>query len=95
MRTISPKEIKQEPTSQLLTEESSNAGSGFETSKEDRTQQEEKTGNLSTNAKKYTKLKIYERSRSIRKCKKCTNKHKVETMKNKFISRWQRCPHKA
>ena len=36
------KGIKHKETSQLLTEESSDAGSGFETSKEDRTQQEEK-----------------------------------------------------
>ena len=42
MKTISPKGIKHKKTSQLLTEESSDAGSGFETSKEDRTQQEEK-----------------------------------------------------
>ena len=41
-KTISPKGIKHKETSQLLTEESSDAGSGFETSKEDRTQQEEK-----------------------------------------------------
>ena len=41
-RTFAPKRIKQKETSQLLTEESSDAGSGFETSKEDRTQQEEK-----------------------------------------------------
>ena len=42
MKTISPKGIKHNETSQLLTEESSDAGTGFETSKEDRTQQEEK-----------------------------------------------------
>ena len=41
-KTISPKGIKHKETSQLLTEESSDAGSGFETSKEDRTQQEGK-----------------------------------------------------
>ena len=41
-KTISPKGIKHKETSQLITEESSDAGSGFETSKEDRTQQEEK-----------------------------------------------------
>ena len=41
-KTISPKGIKHKETSQLLTEESSDAGSGFKTSKEDRTQQEEK-----------------------------------------------------
>ena len=41
-RTFAPKRIKHKETSHLLTEESSNAGSGFETSKEDRTQQEEK-----------------------------------------------------
>ena len=41
-KTISPKGIKHKETSQLLTEESSDAGSGFETSKEDRTQQEKK-----------------------------------------------------
>ena len=41
-KSISPKGIKHKETSQLLTEESSDAGSGFETSKEDRTQQEEK-----------------------------------------------------
>ena len=34
------KRIKHKETSQLLTEESSDARSGFETSKEDRTQQE-------------------------------------------------------
>ena len=39
---ISPKRIKHEDTSQLLTKESSDTGSGFETSAEDRTQQEEK-----------------------------------------------------
>ena len=42
--TISPKGINHKETSQLLTEESSDAGSGFETSKEDRTQQEDKNG---------------------------------------------------
>ena len=41
-RTFAPKRIKHKETGQLLTEESSDAGSGFETSKEDRTQQEEK-----------------------------------------------------
>ena len=41
-KTISPKGIKHKENSQLLTEGSSDAGSGFETSKEDRTQQEEK-----------------------------------------------------
>ena len=41
-RKRAPKRIKHKETSQLLTEESSDAGSGFETSKEDRTQQEEK-----------------------------------------------------
>ena len=41
-KTFAPKRIKHKETSQLLTEESSDAGSGFETSKEDRTQQEEK-----------------------------------------------------
>ena len=42
MKTFAPKRIKHKETSQLLTEESSDAGSGFETSKEDRTQSEEK-----------------------------------------------------
>ena len=41
-KTFATKRTKHEETSQLLTEESSDAGSGFETSKEDRTQQEEK-----------------------------------------------------
>ena len=41
-KTISPKGIKHKETSQLFTEESSDAGRDFETSKEDRTQQEEK-----------------------------------------------------
>ena len=41
-KTISLKGIKHKETSHLLTKESSDAGSGFETSKEDRTQQEEK-----------------------------------------------------
>ena len=41
-KTNSPEEIEHKETSQLLTEESSDAGSGFEASKEDRTQQEEK-----------------------------------------------------
>ena len=41
-QTNSPKGIKHKETSQLLTEESSDTGSGFETSKEDRTQHEEK-----------------------------------------------------
>ena len=41
-KTFAPKRIKHKETSQLLTEESSDVGSGFETSKEDRTQQEEK-----------------------------------------------------
>ena len=39
---ISPKGIKQKETSQLLTEESSDAGSGFENSKENRSREEEK-----------------------------------------------------
>ena len=41
-KTFAPKKSQHEETSQLLTEEFSNAGSGFETSKEDRIQQEEK-----------------------------------------------------
>ena len=41
-KTFAPKRIKHNETSQLLTEESLDAGSGFETSNEDRTQQEEK-----------------------------------------------------
>ena len=41
-KTISPKGIKQKETSQLHTEDSPDAGSGFETSEEDSTQQEEK-----------------------------------------------------
>ena len=41
-KTFAPKRIKHKETSQLLTEESSDAECGFETSKEDRTQQEEK-----------------------------------------------------
>ena len=41
-KTFATKRTKHEETSQLLREESSDAGSGFETSKEDRTQQEEK-----------------------------------------------------
>ena len=41
-KTIPPKGIKHEETSQLLTEESSDAGSGFETAKEDRNKEEEK-----------------------------------------------------
>ena len=36
------KKIEHEEISQLLTEESSDAGSGFETCKEEKTQQEEK-----------------------------------------------------
>ena len=43
-KTFAPKKIKHKETRQLLTEESSEAGSGFKTSKEDRTQQEEKDG---------------------------------------------------
>ena len=39
---FAPRRTKHEETSQLLTEESSDAGSGFGTSKEDKTQQEEK-----------------------------------------------------
>ena len=42
-KTFAPKRIKHKETSQLLTEESSPVGSGFETSKEDRTQREEKS----------------------------------------------------
>ena len=38
-KTIPPKGIKHEETSQLLTEESSDAGSGFENSNEDRNQE--------------------------------------------------------
>ena len=41
-KTFAPKSVKHKETSQLLTEESSDAGSGFETSKEDRTQKEKK-----------------------------------------------------
>ena len=41
-KTFAPKRIKHKETSQLLTEVSSEAGSGFKTSKEDRTQQEKK-----------------------------------------------------
>ena len=41
-KTFAQKRIKNKETSQLLTEESSDAGNGFETSKEDRIQQEEK-----------------------------------------------------
>ena len=41
-KTISPKGLKHKETSQLITEQSSDAGSGFETSKEDTTHQEEK-----------------------------------------------------
>ena len=41
-KTFAPKRIKHKETSELLTEESSDAGSGVETSKEDRIQQEEK-----------------------------------------------------
>ena len=41
-KTFAPKRIKHKETSQLFTEESSEVASGFETSKEDRTQQEEK-----------------------------------------------------
>ena len=41
-KTFRLKRTKHKETSQLLTEESSDVGSGFETSKEDRTQQEEK-----------------------------------------------------
>ena len=39
-KPFAPKRIKLKKISQLLTEESSDAGSGFDTSKEDRTQQE-------------------------------------------------------
>ena len=39
-KTISPRGIKHKETSQLLTDESSDAGSGFELSKEDRNQEE-------------------------------------------------------
>ena len=39
---FAPKRIKHKQTSLFLTEESSDAGIGFETSKEDRTHQEEK-----------------------------------------------------
>ena len=41
-KTFAPKRIKHKETSQLLLEEPSDAVNGFETSKEDRTQQEEK-----------------------------------------------------
>ena len=41
-KTFAPKRIKHKETSQLLTEEPLDGGSGFETSKEDRTQQAEK-----------------------------------------------------
>ena len=41
-KNFAPKRIKHKETSQLLTEETSDVGSGFETSKEDRTQQEER-----------------------------------------------------
>ena len=41
-QTFAPKSVKHKETSQLLTEESSDAGSGFETPKKDRTQQDEK-----------------------------------------------------
>ena len=42
IKTFSPKGIKEKGTCQLLTEESSDTRNGFETSKEDRYQEEEK-----------------------------------------------------
>ena len=39
-KTLSPKGVKHKETSQLLTEESSDAGSAFEISKENRNQEE-------------------------------------------------------
>ena len=42
IKTISPKGIKEKETIQLLTEESSDTRNGFENSKEDRNQEEEK-----------------------------------------------------
>ena len=78
-KTFAPKRIKHKETSHLLTEESSNAGSGFETSKEDRTQQEEKDWESFDEWEKIVWVKIYERSWSIRKHKKSTKKHKIET----------------
>ena len=41
-KTFAPKRVKHKETSQLLTEETSDAGSGFGISNEDRTEQEEK-----------------------------------------------------
>ena len=52
-----PKRIKQKKTSQLLTEESSDAGSDLETSKEGRTQQEETNWESFDGWEKLLKLK--------------------------------------
>ena len=60
-------------------EESSDAASGFETSKEDRTQQEEKDWESFDELEKIAGAKIYESPLSIRKHKKSTKKHKIET----------------
>ena len=79
-KTFAPKRIKHKKTSQLLTEESSDAESGFETSKEDRTQQEEKQwesfGEWEKIALKFTKgpaaygsIKILQKSTKLKPSK--------------------------
>ena len=56
------KRIKHKKTRRLLTEESSDAGNGFETSKDDRTQQEEKEWDYFDEWEQIAWVKMYERS---------------------------------
>ena len=67
---IFAKKNQAQKTSQLLTEESSDAGSGFKTSKDDKTQQEEKNCEFFNKWEKNAWVKLYERFLSIRKPRK-------------------------
>ena len=83
-KTFAPKRIAHKETSQLLTEESSDAGSGFETSKEDRTQQE-KDWESYDELEKIACVKIYENSWSIRKHKNLQKSTKLKPNKVKLF----------
>ena len=79
------KRIKHKKTRRLLTEESSDAGNGFETSKDDRTQQEEKEWDCFDEWEQIAWVKMYERSRSIWKRKKSTKSTNLKPSKIKLF----------
>ena len=80
-KKLHQKKIKPKETSQLLTEESSDAGSVSKPQRKTELSKRRRTGRLSMNEKKFACAKKYERSCSIRKHKKSAKSRNLKPSK--------------